>query len=114
MAEAPTKLTLPDQFLVNALIYLSAGLIVPESEQRMVIAEMSVQLKRCNWDNPAMAPLIDVAQAFIDADARSGQARSEGLFAARMAAARILTPFAMWRMGLIQAAIASARQGAAA
>ncbi|WP_284262512.1 hypothetical protein [Roseicyclus amphidinii] len=112
---AEHKLTLPDQFVVNALIYLSAGLIVPDGEQRMVIAEMSVQLKGCNWDNPRMAPLIDVAQAFIEADAKPGTLRRDALFSARMAAARVLTPFTLWRMGLIQAAIASApKTGAAA
>lgn len=112
---AEHKLTLSDQFLVNALIYLSAGLVVPEGEQRMVIAEMSVQLKACNWDNPRMAPLIDVAQEFIAADRKTGQPRTDGLFSARLAAARILTPFTLWRMGLIQAAIQAApKTGAAA
>jgi hypothetical protein len=110
------RLSLHDQFLANALIYVTSRFGYDATFYAMV-GEMRSVLPRCNWNSERMAPLIDTAQALIEASERpEGQIRNEALFTAIHDARRVVTSFSEWRLrkALDAIAAAQAKEGRAA
>lgn len=110
---AEHRLTLNDQFVVNALIYLVSTVTPEPGEERMVLECLAGVLPRCLGEAPNMGPVLAAAECYVAATRAGPGERREAMFRAHIVAKAAIKPFALWRMGLIQDALRQ-RQGAQA
>lgn len=107
------RLSLHDQMLVHALTCLTIRVWEDEAMTKMTIGLLHGCIQGANHDHPRVEPLIRLAQAFIDADAKVGPVRRKALAWLRFEASSQLQTFHLWRMGLIRDALGTPPEAAA-